>query len=479
MTPIHTRPEARTAVGSAGRRQRHLHGGVAGGDPVLLAAQARPGPAGPVRSLQPGLPAVAGPRRACWRRTAAASTWCWCASRTGCAFRTPPTPSLESLEENARYLVSCLRSAAAGSFSFLAAGVRLPSPRLSGGSGPRRFRRAHDGAHRDQPARPRRRCTSSGGRTRRLYPVPEKHDPHGDELGHIPYTAGVLHRAGHPARPEDPRLARDALQGHRARLRRHSLAGHLRRGRTGRSRPRPAAASAPGVHGGAARRRHAAVPVQQEQRGGRPRDLPRSPRNAPAAGALCRPARSTGRPSRPTWPPGEELQLGLDSFIFVDDNPQECAEVQAARPEVLTLPLPADPDEIPDFLQHVWAFDRIKITEEDKHRTALYTQRIERARLEKQAKTLEEFIASLQLEVHIAPITAGAASPGRSTDPADQPDELHDHPADRGRHSGLAPLGYRRVSDRRRERPLRELRAHGFGDLRIRSATRCAWIRSF
>jgi len=100
----------------------------------------------------------------------------------------------------------------------------------------------------------------------------------------------------------------------------------------------------------------------------------------------------------------EELQLGLDSFVFVDDNPQECAEVQAGRPEVLTLPLPADPSQFLDFLQHVWAFDRIQITAEDKRRTELYSQRIERTRLERQAQTLGEFIAALQLEAAIAPI---------------------------------------------------------------------------
>ncbi len=35
-----------------------------------------------------------------------------------------------------------------------------------------------------------------------------------------------------------------------------------------------------------------------------------------------------------------ELNLGLDSFIFIDDNPVECAEVKANCPEVLTLQLP-------------------------------------------------------------------------------------------------------------------------------------------
>jgi FkbH-like protein len=42
-----------------------------------------------------------------------------------------------------------------------------------------------------------------------------------------------------------------------------------------------------------------------------------------------------------------ELQLGLDSFIFIDDNPVECAEVRANCPEVLTLQLPEQCDRIP------------------------------------------------------------------------------------------------------------------------------------
>ncbi len=52
-----------------------------------------------------------------------------------------------------------------------------------------------------------------------------------------------------------------------------------------------------------------------------------------------------------------ELQLGLDSFVFVDDDPVECAEVMSACPEVLTLRLPRESEDIPQFLHHIWAFD--------------------------------------------------------------------------------------------------------------------------
>lgn len=99
-----------------------------------------------------------------------------------------------------------------------------------------------------------------------------------------------------------------------------------------------------------------------------------------------------------------ELELGLDSFILVDDNPKECNEAQAGAPEVLALPLPPDAADIPAFLDHVWAFDRARVTEEDRRRAELYRQRAERHRAEQSAGNLEEFLAGLQLNVSIAPM---------------------------------------------------------------------------
>ena len=100
----------------------------------------------------------------------------------------------------------------------------------------------------------------------------------------------------------------------------------------------------------------------------------------------------------------EELELDLASFLFVDDSPKECTEVAAHCPEVTTLPLPAGPEEMPAFLAHVWAFDHPRITEEDRRRTEMYAQRLERGRAERQAASLGEFLASLDLRVEVAPL---------------------------------------------------------------------------
>jgi FkbH-like protein len=98
------------------------------------------------------------------------------------------------------------------------------------------------------------------------------------------------------------------------------------------------------------------------------------------------------------------LQLGLDSFIFIDDNLLECAEVRTHCPGVLALCLPQDVESIPTFLQHVWIFDHFKTTSEDRQRTAFYQQNAQRESLRREALTFEDFLQGLNLEIYISPL---------------------------------------------------------------------------
>jgi FkbH-like protein len=100
----------------------------------------------------------------------------------------------------------------------------------------------------------------------------------------------------------------------------------------------------------------------------------------------------------------EELGLGLDSFIFIDDNPKECAELSGEAPEVLSLALPADIECTPEFLNHVWAFDHPVVTEEDRNRNVYYSQQQEFGAEVRRAESLEEFMATLDLRVSIQPL---------------------------------------------------------------------------
>jgi FkbH-like protein len=148
----------------------------------------------------------------------------------------------------------------------------------------------------------------------------------------------------------------------------------------------------------------------------------------------------------------EELNLGLDSFVFIDDNPVECAEVRATHPGVLTLELPDRDEEIAPFIESVWAFDRLQVTEEDQKRTELYRQNVERRRFEEGAGSIDAFLAGLELQIDIAP-------------PA--PDEL----------SRVAQLTQRTnqfnfTTVRRTEAEIRQLAASGLECLRVRVADR-------
>jgi len=106
---------------------------------------------------------------------------------------------------------------------------------------------------------------------------------------------------------------------------------------------------------------------------------------------------------------GSQLNLGLNSFIFLDDDAKECAEIRRECPEAATLQLPAVSKEIPRFLQHAWVFDHAKpLTSEDRSRSQMYSEEQRRSRLEAQSRDLEEFIASLRLEVLFAPVTPEA-----------------------------------------------------------------------
>ena len=97
----------------------------------------------------------------------------------------------------------------------------------------------------------------------------------------------------------------------------------------------------------------------------------------------------------------KELNLGLDSFIFLDDSPMECAQVMKECPSVLTIRLPEEAGLIPAFLDHIWAFDVFRVTEEDRNRTEMYVTEKKRQELQDTRLSLEEFIRSLDLKVSL------------------------------------------------------------------------------
>jgi FkbH-like protein len=102
----------------------------------------------------------------------------------------------------------------------------------------------------------------------------------------------------------------------------------------------------------------------------------------------------------------EELELGLDSFVFVDDSAAECERVRQALPEVMTVHLTGDPATYADTLKGLGVFDALSFGEEDRSRTTMYRSEAKRRELRQSMSSLDDFLRSLEMRLDIEPIAA-------------------------------------------------------------------------
>lgn len=96
-----------------------------------------------------------------------------------------------------------------------------------------------------------------------------------------------------------------------------------------------------------------------------------------------------------------ELNLGLDSIVFLDDSPTERAWVRHALPQVTAYDLPADAVDYARFLRELTDFEVLVLTEEDRQRGAMYATDRVRRELRVSAASAEDFLKSLKMEMTI------------------------------------------------------------------------------
>jgi FkbH-like protein len=97
------------------------------------------------------------------------------------------------------------------------------------------------------------------------------------------------------------------------------------------------------------------------------------------------------------------LQIGLDSLVFVDDNPVEREIVRKFLPEVDVVPLPDDPSYYLRALSQYLLLETNSFTAEDSHRTEQYRARAQIRELETAAGSIEDFYRSLHMQAIVAP----------------------------------------------------------------------------
>ena len=94
----------------------------------------------------------------------------------------------------------------------------------------------------------------------------------------------------------------------------------------------------------------------------------------------------------------KELSLGLDSFVFVDDNPVECEAVRQQLPEVAVIEAPVqEPWKFVELLSAQSFFDAAVVTDDDINRLKEYKAQAQRAELATSAGSRDEFLASLEI----------------------------------------------------------------------------------
>ncbi len=97
-----------------------------------------------------------------------------------------------------------------------------------------------------------------------------------------------------------------------------------------------------------------------------------------------------------------ELNLGLQSVVFIDDNPVERARVREELPEVFVPEWPEDKLLYASTLRALRCFDAPVLSREDQDRTELYAAERQRETLRVQVGSLDEWLRGLNIEVHVA-----------------------------------------------------------------------------
>lgn len=100
----------------------------------------------------------------------------------------------------------------------------------------------------------------------------------------------------------------------------------------------------------------------------------------------------------------QQLALGTESFVFLDDNPLEREWVHAQMPEIAVPDLPASPFHVERILDEGRYFTSLGVTEEDLQRAEQYRTEARRQQLQERTGSVEDFLLSLALAAECEPL---------------------------------------------------------------------------
>ncbi|MBQ9443314.1 MAG: HAD family hydrolase [Lachnospiraceae bacterium] len=99
----------------------------------------------------------------------------------------------------------------------------------------------------------------------------------------------------------------------------------------------------------------------------------------------------------------QTLNIGIDSMVFIDDNPFERELVRSMIPEICVPELPSDPACYLGYLQSLNLFETASYSSEDADRTGMYQAEAKRRESEAAFASLDDYLISLEMEGEALP----------------------------------------------------------------------------
>jgi len=97
----------------------------------------------------------------------------------------------------------------------------------------------------------------------------------------------------------------------------------------------------------------------------------------------------------------EEINIGLNSIVFFDDDKLNQERIKQEFPEVLTVDMPNDPSQYSSILTNLNDFNVLQKTEEDTKRGVMYAQQRQRKQFENTVSNLDQFLKQMDIKVKI------------------------------------------------------------------------------
>lgn len=102
----------------------------------------------------------------------------------------------------------------------------------------------------------------------------------------------------------------------------------------------------------------------------------------------------------------ETLNIGLDSMVFLDDNPFERSLVRGLLPQVIVPELPEDPALYVPAIAALNLFETVSFSKTDLERADLYRVEAVRSELKAKFESVEDYLTSLEMTILLEPFTA-------------------------------------------------------------------------